>query len=671
MRWVNRISPALVVLGPLTLVAATALRATSASGVVGWGWWAAIAGSACIALAGLLHAWSAVLGRIVVTLGIAGFVAQAVGPLHERAGLALIVFLLVGGALAAIWQRPLRQRREGGHSAQRGASTIGQTRIAALLALFSWFLVVVGQVATDALVIGAVALALLLALTFGGLRLLRERRGRSRLRRFAILVFAAISIAGVVAAYPSWLLALTSLTIGPIAVLALTLPDDLAPAGTASWWEPLLAQPGRLLVVTFFALCSIGAMVLSLPACAARNPIDIIDAAFTSVSAVCVTGLVVLDTEFDFSGSGQIAILVLIQLGGLGIMTLTTAALAALGRRLSLKHEGAVAGLLSYEDRGVLFGALRQLLVVTAVCEALGALVLAALFLAAGDDINRALWRGLFTSISAFCNAGFGLQSENLVPYQDNPGVLHVVALLIIIGGLSPPVIVAAPDLLRRRHVGLHTKLALLTTAILLVGGTIAFAAFEWDNTLAGLSVVDRLHNAWFQSVTTRTAGFNSVDIAAVRSPTAWVIVLLMFVGGSPGGTAGGIKTTTLAVLVLTFLGVLRGSADAFGRRLQPRVVLDAVAITLAALMVALGALIMLLLTQSLTSERALFEVVSALGTVGLSMNVTPTLDAIGKIVIMACMFAGRVGPLTLLLVLVGRRPDRSWQLPEDDVKVG
>jgi trk system potassium uptake protein TrkH len=293
------------------------------------------------------------------------------------------------------------------------------------------------------------------------------------------------------------------------------------------------------------------------------------------------------------------------------------------------------------------------------------------LFLGAGDDVNTALWRGLFTAISAFCNAGFALQGDNLVPYQGHPGVLHVVGLLIILGGLSPPVISAVPTWLRRRHVGLHTKLALTTTAGLLAAGFVAIAAVEWDNTLSGLSLADKLHNAWFQSVTTRTAGFNSVDIGAILPPTAWIIILLMFIGGSPGGTAGGIKTTTIAVLVLTLSGVLRGRGDAFGRRVPARAVLDAVAITIAALSVALGALIVLLLTQPLTSERALFEVISALGTVGLSMNVTPTLDAIGKVVIMVCMFAGRVGPLTLLLVLVGRRADTSWQLPEDDVKVG
>ncbi|MBN2358915.1 MAG: potassium transporter TrkH [Deltaproteobacteria bacterium] len=670
MSWTARISGPLLTLGPLALTAAAVLRAVPGTIDWTWGWPLAVAAAAIISLAGLAFAVRPSVGRIAASIGCAGFVAQAIAPLLSRPGLALVVLMLVAAVVAAVWRRP-SQRSRGTGETQASAADSAQPRIAALLALCSWILAVIGRVASQPPVIGAVAFGLLAALAIGVARLTRERRGRPRLRRYLLLALGALSVAASIAAYPSWLLVLASLAIGPIAVLVLTLPDDLIPTGTTSWWEPLVAQPGRLLVVTFFALCSIGALALSLPVCAGRAPIDVLDAAFTAVSAVCVTGLVVLDTELDFSTTGQVVILALIQLGGLGIMTLTTAALAALGRRLSLKTEGAVAGLVSHEDRGVLFRALRQLLAVTAVCEALGALVLATLFLVEGDSVGMALWRGLFTSISAFCNAGFSLQGDNLVPYQTNAGVLHAVAALIVLGGLSPPVIVAAPDWVRRRHVGLHIKLALTVTMVLLVGGWIAIAAFEWDNTLVGLSIADRLHNAWFQSVTTRTAGFNTIDIAAIRSPTVWIMVLLMFIGGSPGSTAGGIKITTLAVLVLTFLGVLRGRAGAFGRSLQARVVLEAVAITLAAVMVALAALCVLLLTQQLSSERALFEVISAVGTVGLSMNVTPMLDGIGKIVVILCMFAGRIGPLTLLLVLFGRRPDTAWQLPEDEVKVG
>lgn len=671
MRWVYRVSPAMVVLGPLALVVAAALRASTARVGDGWSWWLAIGAGLCITLAGFVHAWRPLPGRIVASIGIGGFLAQAIAPLLDRAGLALIVMLLVGSALAAVWRRPLRRLHRHDGTTVRGAGTVEPSQVAALLALVGWFLAVVGQVAADALLVGAAAAGLLVAQVAGALQLQRERRGRSRLRRYAMLPIAAVSLAGAILSMPSWPLALTSLALGPVAVLALLLPDGLAPSGTASWWEPLLAQPGRLLVATFFALCTIGALLLSLPLCAAHNPIELLDAVFTAVSAVCVTGLIVLDTGRDFSRAGQVAILVLIQVGGLGIMSLTTAALAAFGRRLSLKTEGAVAGLLSYEDRGVLFRALRQLLLVTVVSEGLGALLLAGMFAAAGDDLHTAWWRGLFTAVSAFCNSGFALQSDSLIPYQTSAGVLHVVAALIVLGGLSPPVIAATPNLLRRRHVGLHAKLVLTTTAVLLVGGAVAIAAFEWDSTLAGLSIADKLHNAWFQSVTTRTAGFNSVDIAAVRSPTVWLMILLMFVGGSPGSTAGGIKTTTLAVMVIALLGVLRGRVGAFGRRLSPRAIQEAVAIGVAAVLVALFTLFALLLTQPLSSERALFEVISALGTVGLSMDVTPTLDGVGKVVIICCMFAGRVGALTLLLVLFGRRPDTAWQLPEDDVKLG
>jgi hypothetical protein len=213
-------------------------------------------------------------------------------------------------------------------------------------------------------------------------------------------------------------------------------------------------------------------------------------------------------------------LLLLIQLGGLGIMTLSTAALGFLGRRLSVQHEEAVAGLYSHRHRGRLFVALRRTLVVTFAAEAAATACLAVLFWSDGDGFAAGLWRGLFTAVSAFCNAGFALQSDSLIAYQRSPAVLHTVAVLIIIGGLSPAVVVALPRIARRKAVPVQVKMVLAATAGLLLLGFTAFAAIEWNYSLAGMSLADRLHNAWFQSVTFRTAGFNSVDFGHLRAAT-------------------------------------------------------------------------------------------------------------------------------------------------------
>jgi trk system potassium uptake protein TrkH len=442
----------------------------------------------------------------------------------------------------------------------------------------------------------------------------------------------------------------------------------------ADLWDTVLSQPARLLVVTFLALCIAGTLLLALPAASTRPAgFSPLDAAFTAVSAVCVTGLIVLDTPNDFSGFGQAGILLLIQLGGLGIMTFSTAALGLLGRRLSLRHEGAVASVLSAGGRNELFRALRLLLSVTFVSEAAGAALLLPLFLREGDAWMQALWRAVFTSVSAFCNAGFALQSDSLVSYQQNPWILHIVALLIILGGLSPAVVVAIPDFLRGRRVAAQIKLALTTSLLLLGSGAFAVTAIEWNNTLAGLSFFDRLHNGWFQSVTLRTAGFNSIDIAAVHAPVLTLMMVWMFIGGSPGGTAGGIKTTTAALLMLAVGAAIRGRWDviAFRRRIRTETVYKAAAIGTLGLGSLLLVVVALQLTQDLPGAMAPFEAVSALATVGLSAGGTARLDEVGKVVIMAAMFAGRVGPLTLFLFLSGRFEKSSWEFPEERIDVG
>jgi trk system potassium uptake protein TrkH len=292
-----------------------------------------------------------------------------------------------------------------------------------------------------------------------------------------------------------------------------------------------------------------------------------------------------------------------------------------------------------------------------------------------GDSFFQGLWRAVFTAVSAFCNAGFALQSQNLVPYQQNPWILHIVGILIILGGLSPAVCVAMPNFLRRtvRPISAQTKLALSTTALLLLGGFFFLVLLEWTNTLADLSFWDRVHNAWFQSVTLRTAGFNSVDITSVHPATLSLMLVWMFVGGSPAGTAGGIKTTTVAVLLLAVVAAVRGRWEviAFGRRISHKTVYKAAAITTLGAASVFLFLIVMQLTQMMDTQVALFETVSALGTVGLSIGGTAQLDGVGKVLIVLCMFAGRIGPLTLFMFLSSRVQQAVWERPEEEIEVG
>lgn len=446
---------------------------------------------------------------------------------------------------------------------------------------------------------------------------------------------------------------------------------------TSSPWAAVVDHPERLFVGTFAGLCALGTLMLLVPAAAAPGvEISALDAAFTAVSAVCVTGLIVLDTPSALSFAGQAAVLVLIQVGGLGIMTFSTAVLRVIGRRMGLRHEEAVARLLSPQDRGDLFVAVRRILWMTAICELAGAAALFTAFYRHGDGAAQALWRATFTAISAFCNAGFALQSASLVPYQGDPFILHVIGLLIIAGGLSPVAVFALPRLLRPtgRAPAIQSVVIWVTTVALLVGGWTLFAAFEWDHALAGLSTVDRLHNAWFQSVTLRTAGFNSIALEEARPATLVMMLIWMFIGGAPGGAAGGVKVTTVAALALLVAGAMRGGlggASAAGRDLSTRTLEKAVVVVALAISGAVVASVALLLTQSMSARLAIFEAVSALGTVGLSLGGTAQLDGVGKTIIIACMFIGRVGALSLLMVLSERRAHVRVLRPEEDLDVG
>ena len=448
------------------------------------------------------------------------------------------------------------------------------------------------------------------------------------------------------------------------------------------------ARPEWLLLGSFLLLIGAGTALLMMPKCRAEGaaPWRFVDALFTSTSAACVTGLTVRDTGSEFSMRGQAVVLGLIQLGGLGIVTIAMFITFLQRRRLELREMTLVRDMLNVQALGSLGRFLGYMLVITLVAELSGAAIL---YHATGKA-----WWSIFHSISAFCNAGFALDRDSLVPCARMPQILLTVAGLIVLGGIGFPVLLdllsfelqSLPFVRRLRstlrggpedrppsRLSLHTKLALAATALLIVGGAALFHISEAKGVLAAQSPPEQVMTSLFQSVTTRTAGFNTVDIAALKDPTLLLFIVLMLIGASPVSTGGGMKTTTAAVLLLTVGAMIknREPVEAFGRTIPRRIVNAAVAIVSMYVVATLVVTTLLLATQPQGKFLSLlFEAVSALGTVGLSAGGTSTLDDTGRLVICAAMFVGRVGPLAILWTFLSRPPGLQYEYPEEPVVV-
>lgn len=432
-------------------------------------------------------------------------------------------------------------------------------------------------------------------------------------------------------------------------------------------------------------LVALGAVLLSLPiASAPDRHLPFLDALFTSTSAVCVTGLIVVDTPEHFSLFGQIVLLLLIQAGGLGYMTISTVVAAALGRRVTLQERLTLADALNIQSMDHLLRFAGTVAALTLALEAAGAAALTLRF-APDHGWAHGAWLGVFHAVSAFNNAGFSLFPDNLVGYRGDLTVNLTITALIILGGLGFLVI---SEVLRLRKADVrpglstHTRFVLTITAALLVAGTLAFLALEWRNprTLAGLPIGDRILAAWFQSVTARTAGFNTIDIGAMTTPALFFTIVLMFVGASPGSTGGGVKTTTFGITVASIWTTIRGRAEVvvFTRRLSPDTVDRAFAVSLIAFLGVNAAAGLLLISEGQDLLRTLFETTSAFGTVGLStglpgnpVSLAGGYSLFGKLALMAMMFMGRVGPLTLAVALAGRGPAPRVRYPEGKVMIG
>lgn len=444
----------------------------------------------------------------------------------------------------------------------------------------------------------------------------------------------------------------------------------------------------RTICLGFLAVITIGTLLLATPL-AINDSLwswdHLLVALFTATSAVCVTGHIVVDTPTYFSTFGHVVILTLIQIGGLGYMTATTFLLLLLGRRFGLRDKLAFQQSL---DRTEINGAsqlLRSIIATTMLFELTGALLLLLAF-APNHGWNRGLWLAVFHSVSAWNNAGFSLFSDNLIGFQSSILVNLVVPGLIIFGGIGYETIFEMYLILRERLtrqprqviLSLNFKVATSTTLILLTVGTLAFFIVELrnPNTLGTMPLGHRLMAAWFQSVTARTAGFNSIDVGKMTVAGLFITIALMFIGGSPGGTAGGIKTTTFRILATCAKTVLQGKEEVYlyERQIPVSLVLKAVAVTVGSLAVVLSMTTMISLSdgdRGIDFIQILFEVVSGFATVGLSTGITASLSVFGKLVLIATMYIGRVGVLLLMAALIGDPKPSFVRYPEENLLVG
>ena len=437
-------------------------------------------------------------------------------------------------------------------------------------------------------------------------------------------------------------------------------------------------HPAQLIAIAFAAAIVVGAVLLMLPF-ATRGPggASVLTAFFTSTSAICVTGLIVADTPTYWSGFGQAVILGLIQIGGLGIMTLASLLALLVARRLGLRRRLIAQAETAAPELSDVRRLVLAVVLLSLFFEALAAVVLTARLAVSYDyGLGAALWRGVFHSVSAFNNAGFALWSDNLSGFVTGGWVCVTVALAIIAGGLGFPVWLE----LRRRALAprswtLHTKLTVAATFLLVLAGTAAVLGFEWSNagTIGDLDTGGKLLASFFQGVSPRTAGFNTFDYAESEPETLFVTDMLMFVGAGSASTGGGIKVTTFALLLLMVWAEIRGepNVNAFGRRIPEHAQRQALVVALIAVNAVVLCTLALMASGPFSLQQALFEALSAFGTVGLSTGITAQLDDFGQSILIALMFLGRTGPYTLAVALALRERERLYRFPEERPIIG
>ena len=443
--------------------------------------------------------------------------------------------------------------------------------------------------------------------------------------------------------------------------------------------------PERTLILSFLAIILVGTVLLCLPWAVRVGSASVVDALFTATSAVCVTGLVVVDTGRFYAPFGQVVILILIQLGGLGIMTFSVFFYLLMGRSIGFRDRRIIETTFSQFPTRDIYNLLKSVFAYTMLIEFIGAACLFLMWMKHFPPLE-AIYVSLFHAVSAFCNAGFCLFSDSLTGFQENIPVNLCITFLIILGGLG---FIVLKDLFEfrirsqgRRRVSLHSKVVLVTSAVLIGSGTLFIFLIERDNILSAFPLGKQVLIAYFQSVTSRTAGFNTIPLVGLSNATCFVLILLMFIGASPGSCGGGIKTTNVATLISLAFNRYRGRnrADLFRRTVPPETVARSMSIVLASGVAVIIITIFLLITQlgdlSHTESRGLFleylfEAISAFGTVGLSMGVTSGLNVVGKLIVVVMMLLGRLGPLTLAFAMGRRVEGGGFQFVEENILVG
>mgnify|MGYP000995628377 FL=1 len=437
----------------------------------------------------------------------------------------------------------------------------------------------------------------------------------------------------------------------------------------------------QTICISFLLVIAVGTLLLTLPISSRTGRLGVIDAMFTATSATCVTGLVVRDTWSQFSLFGQVVILMLIQVGGLGLVTLTSFFALAARRRMGFRDLRLLGESVSADGLSKATEVLKIVIKLAAAFEAVGIVLL--LFAFVPQFGAEGVWVSVFTAISAFCNAGFDLFGRfgaysSLVPYVNNYYVQAVVMFMIMAGGLGFMVWVELAEYRKKRRLSLHAKVVLQFSVIFWVGGAVLLALLEWSNprTMGGLSVPGKIMAALFQSVSTRTAGMNTIDLAACSPISKLLMSVLQFIGAAPGSTGGGVKVTTFAVLILTIRSVAQGRDDCVigGHHIESKTVYRALTIIVIGAVAAFGSAVVVYYNTAETVSviDCIFESCSAFGTVGLSVGVTGQLNTGAKLLYMACMFMGRVGPVSLAISLTAKPDDNKRKvLPVGHINVG
>ena len=441
----------------------------------------------------------------------------------------------------------------------------------------------------------------------------------------------------------------------------------------------------QIILLSFLVTILIGSGLLALPISSATGEaVPYLDALFTATTSTCVTGLVTLPTVSTWSVFGQVVILILIQIGGLGVITIMSGLMLLLNKKMGIEDRLLIQDAFNLNTMAGLAKFVKNVLFGTLIIEGIGAILY--MFVFVPEFGAKGIWISIFNSVSAFCNAGIDIIAENsLCNYATNPLINIVTSALIILGGLGYIVWWDVLRVLKSRssknrkvfkHLTLHSKIAIVVTVILILVGAILFFIFEYSNplTIGNMSLFDKIQVSFFQSITTRTAGFASIPQENLTNASSAVSVILMLIGGSPVGTAGGIKTVTAAVLICSALATIRNKKDAtlFGRRISEESVKKAVAVAVTFIIICAVSTILLMATGNMSALDAVYEAVSATATVGLSRNLTSTLNTAGKLIIIVTMYLGRVGPISLAVALGSKNEGQNLiSEPTEDISIG